>query len=125
MGYTMVAIEKTEVDGVTILRVMHSELTASSAPTLFAAAREQLGDTRALVLDLQRLTFIDSSGIGQWLLFVRHLQGRAISVRMAGPGEHLMSLVRMMHLERVMSFSPDVDTAVRELRAAMVQDEPS
>lgn len=94
-----------------LLRLQTRQLSAGSAREVFAEVRETVGSARTLVMDMRQLDFMDSSAIGELVLLSRRLNAEGIAFRIAGLGPQLTTLVKMMRLEQVMGFSPDVDTA--------------
>lgn len=62
------ALDTRREDGRAIVS-LSGDLDLATVPTLRAAAHGELGaaDCTALVLDLERLGFVDSTGIGCWI----------------------------------------------------------
>lgn len=118
----MAVIERSELEGGVLMAIRVKELNASSAPEVFGRARELLGRAQALILDMQSVEFIDSSAIGAWVRFARELESGAVGLTVVGVGEQLMALVKMMRLDRIMAFAPDVDAAMARLEPSRTVD---
>ncbi len=112
MGYT-----RADTDGVAVLQVAIERLDASEAPTFKRTALEVVdeGFTR-MVIDLSRVTFIDSSGLSA-LLSVRKNIDPSGSVVLAGVhAPKVVQLFRVTKLDqRVFVMYPDADQAVAAL----------
>ena len=70
----------TNVDrpGETVVHV-EGDIDALSAPGLWHTIEEQLSSTRHLVIDLSRVAFIDSTGVGLLIRIVNATAPRAAS----------------------------------------------
>lgn len=107
----------TERDGVAVLGVEVERLDAGEAPALKQAALEVLdrGFTR-LVVDLSRVTFIDSSGLSA-LLSIRKNIDPSGSVALAGArSPKVVQLLRVTKLDQgVFPLYEDAERAVAAL----------
>ena len=73
---------------------------------------------RKLIFDLSKLNFIDSAGIGLLLSssgLIEQKGGRAL---IAGAHDNVAHTFEIVHLERIVSFQPDVESAVLNLGLA-------
>jgi anti-anti-sigma factor len=71
-------VTQFEIDAVSDSRFrLSGELDMASAPTLQDALRPVVDACRSLTLDLEDLTFIDSSGIRAFVLLAGRLDGSA------------------------------------------------
>lgn len=78
------------------------ELDVYSGPTLRKLLVEQSDAKRhTLVIDLSRLTFTDSSGIGILVGAFKRANARGGAVCLLSPSDHLRKLLRMTGLTRV------------------------
>jgi len=87
---------------------VHGELDTASAPLLRARIQQAL-DTyriRRLMLDLEGLTFIDSSGIGAILGRYRHLVSQRGELRMVGVSTRIRPVLEMSGLGRIIPLQP-------------------
>ncbi len=70
---------------------------------------------RLIVIDLSRVTRIDSSGVGSLVSALRNCRDEGGDVRLSGPSDHLRKVLEMMGLEQVFEIDPDAGTAVSAL----------
>lgn len=87
---------------------VHGELDMASAP-VFRERVEQALDvhrTRRLILDLEGLTFIDSSGIGAILGRYRQLASQRGELRLVGISNRIRPVLEMSGLGRILSLPP-------------------
>ncbi len=98
--YTLISLEEEKLDSLKAPR-LKSELV-----TLFQAG------TVNLILDLQHVKYVDSSGLSAILVanrLAKEVEGQFI---MAGLGEHVMKLIKISKLESVLEILPTVEEAV-------------
>lgn len=70
------------------------------------------GRSRA-VLDLQGVTFVDSSGLGALISCLRHLHGRSGDLRLAAMSDTVRALFELTRMHRVFAIHASTDEAVR------------
>lgn len=103
-------------DGVTVARVLDAALDVVGADDFKKriGARVEQGE-RLLAIDLSRVTFIDSGGLGALLSLVRQVEegGRVVLCGCTPPVQQVLRLTR---LDRVFDFYADTDAAVAALR---------
>jgi anti-anti-sigma factor len=85
------------------------ELDLLTAPRLWDRMRPQIGDpeVRELVLDLDALEFVDSSGIHVFLNLRRLVEGRGGHLVIRRPVKSVALVLGMMGLDDVVVVSPD------------------
>ena len=68
-----------------------------------------------IVLDMSKVTYVDSSAIG--VIVSCHLGVRSAGgqLRVAGVGERVLSVFRMVGIDRVLALDPTLDAAVAAL----------
>ena len=78
----------------------------ATAPELRATLLPLVVAGRALVLDLARVTFVDSTGLS--VLVAAHRRSRVTSSRfaLAHPSENLRQVLHMTHLDLVFAIEP-------------------
>jgi anti-sigma B factor antagonist len=67
---------------------------------------------RKLILDLSKLNFIDSAGIGLLLSSSGLMEQNGGRMLIAGAQGNVAHTFQIVHLERVVSFHPDLNSAV-------------
>ena len=73
-------------------------------------------DARAVVVDLSRLEFIDSSGIAMMFSLARRLGGRRQDLRVvARAGEPVLRVLELVEFDRAAPIYETVDVALAEL----------
>ena len=89
------------------------ELDIASAPelprrldTLHAAGRYHV------VVDLSKLTFIDSSGINALVVAAKAIQGNGGEMTLVAPTPHTQRVFEIVHLSEVVSIEQSVDAAI-------------
>ena len=105
-----------DAPGVDVYRVRVRALDSDAAPWF----RERCGDlglVRPVVLDLSRVEFADSSGIGCILRLQRAAVDRGVSLSLAGLQPRIRSLFELVQLHRVLDVFNDVPEALRSLGA--------
>ena len=70
---------------------------------------------RKFVLDLARMTRIDSTGIGRFIYCYNKISGSGGRLALAGAEGYLRESFAVSRLDTVLRFYPDVETAVRAL----------
>jgi anti-sigma B factor antagonist len=102
-----------EQTGETMLaRIEVKRLTADVAHQAFEELLQSIGSTERLVVDLSEIDFMDSTAIGELVILGKKLRIAGTVYAIAGLKPHLMSLVKMMRLDRVMTFSENADSAI-------------
>ncbi|WP_210493509.1 STAS domain-containing protein [Patulibacter sp. SYSU D01012] len=74
-----------------------------SAAALRAVVRDAVDDGRTgLVVDLAAVPFVDSSGLGALIGGLKSTRQAGGELRIAAPGEQVLSVLRLMRLDRVL-----------------------
>lgn len=73
---------------------------------------------RKLVVDLARLTYIDSTGIGMLIGVFRQMDGAGGRMRIAGAQGSVAKALYAVHMPRIVQLDPDVASACCEFGAA-------
>ncbi|HYD98307.1 MAG TPA: STAS domain-containing protein [Alphaproteobacteria bacterium] len=105
-------IDLTESGGGLVLALRDKRLDAAAAPAFrerVAAAAE--GGHRLLVLDLQHVEFVDSSGLGAIVSALKRLgPGRDLAIAGARPA--VRKLFQLTRMDRVFALHDDVAAAL-------------
>jgi len=102
-------------DGATVVTLLDRRLDAEGAPGL----RSQIGalvdgGPRRLVMDMSRLRFLDSSGLGALVSTLRRTGGAVALV--LPPGENAVTdVIRITRMHRVFDIYPTVAEAVKRV----------
>lgn len=103
--------------GTTVLRV-RGRLDARSAPVLKARCSMVQERGENLVLNLSRVTFVASSGIGALLALVEEFSGTRSAVRLAEVSSTVAAVIRLLNLDRFLPIDPTESDALAALKAA-------
>jgi len=108
-------VQKREPD-VTVIEVSGRITIGRESGQLDAAVIKELDDgARKLIVDLTHVTFIDSTGIG----IVAYCFGKAskagAQLHVAGANGKVMEVFEITHIDQVIRFFPNVDSACEAL----------
>jgi anti-sigma B factor antagonist len=115
-------IHVVEIDGVTIVSPIGSRLDAEVAGELRATLLQLVEHgARKLVLDLPKVEFIDSSGLGALVSALKRLKqvdGRG-DIRLAQVQPPVLAVLEIIRLHRVFAMFPTLDAARHSFQAAV------
>lgn len=92
------AYETKIEDGVAVIKLSGDKLNAANSKAFRDALLPAVSQGGKIVLDLQSLTFMDSSGVGALLACLRHVNEQGGDLKLCGvqkPVKVLFQLVRM------------------------------
>ncbi|GAA2215135.1 MULTISPECIES: STAS domain-containing protein [Nonomuraea] len=102
--------------GDAVVVAVEGELDLFTAPFLRDEVRDAIKqDSARLVLDLQQLSFMDSSGLSVLIEAWRLATGEGGGVSLAAPQAPVARILRTTGLDRRIKVYSDVDTAVGEI----------
>ena len=105
-------LNKETKDDTMIVSVLDPRIDASTAVDLKAQICEVIDEGQhELVLDLSRVDFIDSSGIGAIVGILKYL-GRRGSFAIAGLSKKAEQVFRLTKMDKVFRLYPSVDDAL-------------
>jgi anti-sigma B factor antagonist len=85
----------------------------------FRAAIQAVADTHdTIVLDMRRLTFVDSSGLGALLSCLRTLKGKRGQLLLFGMTKPVRALFELVRMHRIFSIHDTQEDALAEAQAA-------
>jgi anti-sigma B factor antagonist len=97
----------TELDG----RMVQSD----ELQTLKSHLASLAGEPRTtLILDLSKVEYADSSGLGVLLYLDGLVQQVGSTLRLAGATRRLLEVLRMTHTDKVLTLDPDVASSLAE-----------
>jgi anti-sigma B factor antagonist len=98
-----------------VLEVLESRLGADKAAAFKEAVGRHLnGDVLSIVLDLSKVDFIDSSGLGAILSIFKRLP-KGSELILCGATDTVTSMFKLTRLDRVFTMKKTVDEAVSAL----------
>jgi len=111
------AITNETSRGKTVLLRVTGRLDAKSAPTLMG----RCGDVRSagsnLILNMESVSFVASSGIGALLALAEQFKESAGQVRIAAPSAAVESVIKLLNLDQFLNIDPSEDQAFSALEA--------
>jgi len=109
--------EISRVGDIAVLKLLHARFDASIAPKIkseIVALIEQ--GERKLVLDLQCVQFVDSSGLGAMVSIFKALGGKG-DIVLCRVAEGVHSMLRLTRMDRVFTIDDDAVAACARLGA--------
>jgi anti-sigma B factor antagonist len=102
---------------VLVLRVEEKRVDASKAPAFKDEVTKHIEAGHSqLVLDLSRVEFVDSSGLGALVACLKRLGPRG-NMAIAGASGAVIRLFNLTRMDRVFSLHDSVDAAVEQLQS--------
>jgi anti-anti-sigma factor len=93
------------------------QLDAYSEKQFLAFINDHLTSTpQPLVIDLSRIDFIDSSGLGALVQFAKHCNERKLQFLVVG-NARVVQTVKLVRLEEFLHLQPDLNTALGSIAA--------
>jgi anti-sigma B factor antagonist len=106
------SLSENTVDSQTIVHV-RGEVDVHSAPQLRDRLTDVIdGGKKSIVVDLSRLDFIDSTGLGALVAALNHAKGTDAALRVVCSSERVLKLFRITGLDEVFSIYTTVPLAV-------------
>ncbi|MFO1464771.1 MAG: STAS domain-containing protein [bacterium] len=109
-------VNAKEFGEICILEI-EGEVDAEHAAQLkraIAKAREDFA--KHFVLDLAKVSFIDSTGLGVLISLMRHLNESGGHLKLAGLQDEVRSIFEITRLYKVFDLAPRVEEALKELQ---------
>ncbi len=106
-------IETEKKDGVTIALIPVKELDAGNAGELKRLMAPVLESSSSVVIDLSRLEFIDSSGLGAILSWLRQMSERGGDLKLCGLTKQVRSAFELVRMHRIFDIFENRAEAVR------------
>jgi anti-sigma B factor antagonist len=101
------------VDGVPVAAVPVEELDASNSGEFKRDIAPILESHAKLVLDLSRLRFVDSSGLGAMLSCLRQLSAKGGDLKLSGMSRQVRALFELVRMHRIFDIYSTREEAVR------------
>jgi anti-sigma B factor antagonist len=99
------------------LLTLAGELDVSNVAEAREAARKLLDDgSSRLVVDLARVTYMDSSGLGMLVGLLKRLKESGGAMAIAGPVPRVKRVFEITGLHQIFALCDDVTAALKEVR---------
>lgn len=95
-----------------VVRPDMDHLDASRAPAFSQAMAPLLQTHACVVLDMSRLAFLDSAGLGALIECQRTAQQQQVDFRLFGLQRPVQTLFDLMRMHRILAVFPDKDRAL-------------
>lgn len=102
-----------EVDRVTVIHITEKFIDALNAPALKNEIQSLFKPKMQVVLDLSRVEFLDSSGMGAILAAMRQLTGMGGALKLAGVSKPVRTLFELVRFHRILDIFETTDEAVK------------
>jgi anti-sigma B factor antagonist len=104
-------------DQALVLRVS-GRLDATTAPRLAERCAEAMTPTRRLVLNLEKVSFIASSGVGALLATAERYREAGSNLHLAALSPPVAAVIRLLNLDAFLHVHASEALAIDELKAA-------
>jgi anti-sigma B factor antagonist len=105
-----IAVDK--IGSIAVATVPADELDASNAGEFKRDIAPVLEDNTRLVLDLSRLRFVDSSGLGAMLSCLRQLGAKGGDLKLCGMSKQVRGLFELVRMHRIFDIYGTKEEAV-------------
>jgi anti-sigma B factor antagonist len=107
--------EESKVGDVLVAKVLESRIVAEVAPRFKHQLVDYIsGGNRSIVLDLQAVSFIDSSGLGALVSSLK-VMGRDGDLVLCGTGGTVVSMFKLTRMDKVFRMYNTIEEAVAAL----------
>ena len=110
-----IAVDKTESVAVAVVPV--DELDASNAGEFKRDIAPVLQANTKVVLDLSRLRFVDSSGLGAMLSCLRQLSAKSGDLKLCGMSKQVRALFELVRMHRIFDIYGTKEEAVKAFQS--------
>lgn len=108
-------IKEKSIDSITVITLVNNRLDAAEAPDFKEKLKYLIGQGKTLlVLDLSRVGFIDSSGLGAIVSCLKNLGNRGDLV-ISGVQDTVMDMFRITRMDRIFKIVSSEEEAVAAL----------
>ncbi len=106
-----------KIGNIAVAEIPVEELDASNAGDLKRDMAPILESNAWVVIDLSRLRFVDSSGLGAMLSFLRQLTAKGGDLRLCGMSKQVRAAFELVRMHRIFDIFGTREEAVRAFRA--------
>jgi anti-sigma B factor antagonist len=106
-----IASEKT--DHVSVIEVHEKEIDASNSEVVKRQLKDRLEPDSNTVIDLSRVEFLDSSGIGVLISCMRHLSANGGAMKLCNVTKPALAILELVRFHRIADIYEDRDEAIR------------
>jgi anti-anti-sigma factor len=108
--------DREDLDNLTVVRVNEKKLTSAEAPEMKTALLGLILDSRKpILINLSNVEYTDSTGLGSFLFGIRQAEQHGIEIFLCELKPKVQFLIRIAHLEDVITFFKTEKEALKEL----------
>lgn len=108
----MELLTQTQSDGVLVVQYIEDNLDASNVREFREAMQTIIKNQTKVVLDMSKMKFVDSSGLGALISCLRDTNARKGDFRLSAMSRSVLALFELMRMHRVFSIHDSVEGAV-------------
>ena len=101
-----------EATGTIILKVTSKFIVASNCTEMRATFHSSMEDQKNVIIDLSKLDFVDSSGLGVLLSCLRHANDASQRLALVGLADSVAALFELVRMHRLFKIYDTVDDAL-------------
>lgn len=105
-----------KIDDITFAQIYEESIRADNASEFKTSLYKLLGPEAKIVLDMGRLKFIDSSGIGALLSCVKKSEQGKDSLRLCNVTRQVQNLLDLVRVNRFLRIFQSCDEAIRSFQ---------
>ncbi|MFN3322983.1 MAG: STAS domain-containing protein [Bryobacteraceae bacterium] len=105
-----------KIGEVAVVEAPGEELDAGNAPDFKIGMAPVLESSTRVVLDMRRLRFVDSSGLGAILSCMRQLAAKGGELKLCGLSEAVRSIFELVRMHRVFDIHDTPEEAIEAFR---------
>ena len=106
------------IGDVSVATVPVDDLDASNAPDFKRDMASVVDGSKKLVLDLSRLRFVDSSGLGAFISLLRKLNAKGGDLKLCGMSKPVRAVFELVRMHRVFEILVTREEAMRAFGAS-------
>ena len=112
----MELITQTQGDNVLVMQYQEDNLDASNVRDFRESVQSLMKNQTKVVLDMSKIKFVDSSGLGALISCLRDTNARKGDFRLSTMSRSVLALFELMRMHRVFSIHDSVEGAVSSFR---------
>ncbi len=109
-------VQTRKTDGGVTVVMPSGRLDVAGAPTLKQVIGDAVRDdgTPRLVIDMEGVSFVDSTGLGSVIAALKLVRGSKGDLRLAAPNQQVRVVLELTTLDRVFAYYPTVEDALTD-----------
>jgi anti-sigma B factor antagonist len=106
----------TKASNALIIKVESASITAANSKTFKKEVEEHLENESHVIFDLGSVTFIDSSGLGVFLLFLKRLNEKQGDLKLCNITKSVRVLFELVRLHQIIEIFSSQEEALQALK---------